>query len=169
MTVRPAGPGDVEAVRGVRLQALADSPLDFDTPLEEAAGWTPEEWRAWISRRATFLLDGPNGPGGIVALDPHRSDADAMFLGALWVAPELRGTGAADALVTAALARAESGGATTVWLHVVKTNGRARRFYERNGFHATGEEILREPDGVPEVEMRFELGQNGIPGRRKAT
>jgi len=163
MGVRQAGSGDEDVVRAVRLLALADSPDDFDCTLEEASAWTTEEWRAWISRGATFLFEDENGARGLVAGDPHRSDPEAVFLGALWVHPDLRGTGAADALVAAVLSWAKAKGAIRVWLHVVKQNERARRFYERVGIRATGRDVSRERDGMLEIEMKYEFAP-GVPG-----
>jgi hypothetical protein len=43
--------------------------------------------------------------------------------------------------------------AREVRLMVIAGNGRARRFYERSGFRATGRETRRERDGAIEVEM----------------
>jgi len=158
MGVRRAGAGDEDLVRDVRMQALADAPDDFDSTVEEARAWTTEEWRTWISRRAAFLFEDENGARGLVAGDPHRSDPGAVFLGAMWVHPDLRGTGAAESLVMAVLDWAQSRSAARVWLHVVERNERARRFYERVGFRPTGVTVARERDGVLEVEMRYDGG-----------
>jgi GNAT superfamily N-acetyltransferase len=163
MGVRRAGAGDEDLVRDVRMQALADAPDDFDSTLEEARAWTTEEWRAWISRGATFLFEDARGVRGIAAGDPHRSDRGAVFLEALWVHPDLRGTGTAGALVGAVLSWAEVKGAARVWLHVVKSNGRARRFYEKLGFRPTGKEVVREREGMLEVEMVYEPASR-VPG-----
>ena len=40
-------------------------------------------------------------------------------------------------------------------------NGRARGFYERMGFRATGQEEIRQRDGVIEVQMERLVDQLG--------
>lgn len=159
VNVRRATVGDEGIVRGLRLDALADAPDDFDSTLEHERSWTTADWRRWLSRGATFVFERPDGPKGIVAGVPHRRDPTAVFLMSMWVHPQLRGTGAADALVACVLSWAETEGAAQVCLHVLKHNLRARRFYERNGFRATGNEVARERDGVLELEMRRTLAR----------
>ncbi len=70
----------------------------------------------------------------------------------MWVHPTLRGTGAADALVTEHLAWARTVGRAAV----IATNGRARRLYERHGFRLNGRETMRE-DGRVELQMELPL------------
>jgi GNAT superfamily N-acetyltransferase len=165
MSVRRATPGDEPTVRSLRLQALSDSPDAFDSTLEREIARTTSEWQKWISDGATFILERPDGPKGLAAGVPHWTEPTAVFLMAMWVHSELRGTGAADALVAAVLAWAEAEGAADVWLHVGKRNDRARRLYERNGFRLTGNEIVRELDGLVEVEMRCALSRSGASRR----
>jgi GNAT superfamily N-acetyltransferase len=161
MNVRRATLDDAPIVRSLRLQALSDMPDAFDSTLERELAWTISDWQRWLSSGATFILEQPDGPKGIAAGVPHWTDPGAVFLMSMWVHPGLRGTGAADALVASVLSWAEAEGAAEVWLHVGKRNDRARRFYERNGFRLTGNEIVRELDGLVEVEMRF--GGYGLP------
>jgi len=156
-TVRRATPGDESIVRSVRLDALADAPDDFDSTLERELRWTTSDWQKWLSRGATFVLEGLDGGKGIAAGVPNRNDPEEVFLMSMWVHPELRGTGVADKLVAPVLSWSEAEGATGVWLHVVKDNNRARRFYARNGFRLTGREVVRERDGTVEMEMHHPL------------
>jgi len=158
VTVRRAGTGDIDEVRGVRLQALADAPEAFDTTLSEAQEFGSEDWRRWIAEGATFLLESSGSPAGIAVSARHASDASARVLASVWVSPGLRGTGAATRLVAAALSSARSEGAERVVLHVGRENLRARRFYLRRGFCFTGAEVARVRDGLVELEMMLELG-----------
>lgn len=64
-------------------------------------------------------------------------DVEGQLLG-MWVAPEARGTGAADAIVDAVAQRAAAEN-KPLWLCVYVDNPRAKRFYERYGFVADGE------------------------------
>ena len=92
----------------------------------------------------------------IVYLESHAED-DGALLVSMWVHPEHRGAGVGDTLVGAVKTWARDEGKAALWLHVDKADPRARRFYERNGFVATGTEIRRERDGAPELEMRCPL------------
>jgi ribosomal protein S18 acetylase RimI-like enzyme len=70
----------------------------------------------------------------------------------MWVDPAARGTGAADALVSALLSWSESQGIGTVRLHVVEGNARAERLYLRHGFRRTGATVTS-ADGRLEAQM----------------
>jgi predicted acetyltransferase len=153
MRVRRAGAGDEEVVRAVRLEAVADSPGDLAGSGEDT--WAPEDWRAWIERGATFLAEGDRGTIGLAACVPHADASRARYLEAMWVHPDARGTGAADALVAAIRDWAEGHGYRSLWLEVRESNSRARRFYERTGFRHTGDSVKR--GGVAEVVMRLDL------------
>jgi ribosomal protein S18 acetylase RimI-like enzyme len=76
---------------------------------------------------------------------------------ALWVHPNIRASGAGDALVAEVVTWAQAEGASVVQLEVVQSNLRARRFYERNGFQLTGRQRMRERDGQIEVQMECAL------------
>lgn len=71
---------------------------------------------------------------------------DAAVLNELYLASDHRGTGTADALVTAAIEHAETQDPPLdrMVLDVDPTNGRARAFYERLGFEPWAEMIARE-------------------------
>jgi GNAT superfamily N-acetyltransferase len=77
-------------------------------------------------------------------------------LRALFVVPEAWGSGAANALMEAVLGAIGSGGAQEATLWVVEENGRARRFYEREGWELTGE-TRASPVGPAELQYRRQL------------
>lgn len=157
MSVRRAAPDDEPIVRGLRLAALADAPDAFESTLAEESKLTASQWRQRLSNGATFILERTGVPMGLVTGVPHRGDETAAFLVSMWLHPQLRGRRAGDALVAAVLSWARSEGYAGVWLHVLKGDPRARRFYERNGFQYTGTEITRQRDGAAELEMRIRL------------
>jgi GNAT superfamily N-acetyltransferase len=159
--VRRAVLGDEEVLRSIRLQALSDTPEAFDSTLERERARTIADWQRWFTYGATFVFETPDGLKGIAAGIPHDSDPAAAFLVSMWVHPDLRGTGAADALVASVLAWAKSAGLADVWLLVGAYNERARKLYERNGFRLTGAQLVRERDGILEFEMRCALGAQG--------
>jgi GNAT superfamily N-acetyltransferase len=163
--IRRAVPGDEAIVRQARLAALLDSPIAFESTFTGESSRTPHEWRRWLERGAIFVLEHAGEPKGIAAGVAHSDDPTAAFLVSMWVHPELRGLHAADALVQAVLDWARSRSATQVFLHVTEPNLRARRFYERMGFQATGLEFIRARDGLPEVEMVYSLAPTPRKGR----
>jgi GNAT superfamily N-acetyltransferase len=87
-----------------------------------------------------------------------ETDPAVVHLMAMWVHPQIRGSGGADELVAAVVAWAESVGANLVRLKVIQGNDRARHFYERMGFRPTGQEEVRERDGLIEVQMERRAG-----------
>jgi GNAT superfamily N-acetyltransferase len=139
MEIRRVRADEWEALRDLRLRALEDAPDAFATTLDEARGDTDEDWRDWClaaarsDRSAVFVaVDFDGMAGGFV-----REEGDVLLFG-MWVAPERRGSGLADALVEAVLEWSRSLGMPRVALWVVDGNVRAERFYRRLGFEPTG-------------------------------
>jgi GNAT superfamily N-acetyltransferase len=151
--LRRAVLGDESALRELRLQALLEAPDAFGSTYEKELARTTSDWQQWLSPGVTLILEEPAGARGIVAGLQDATDAGVIHLMAMWVHPAIRGSGAADELVGAVLAWAKSEGAKFVRLNVIQRNDRARRFYERNGFRATGREAVRVRDGQIEVQM----------------
>ncbi|MFC6875088.1 GNAT family N-acetyltransferase [Halobellus marinus] len=125
-----------------------------------------ERWLAWVDRcvgedpdcvvvAAAVAADGETTDTG--GADPLVGYAfvlpeslsfvwDAAVLNELYVAPAYRGTGVADDLFEAALARARGQDLPLdrMVLDVDRANERARAFYERYGFEHWGEMVARE-------------------------
>ncbi|MGB7845749.1 MAG: GNAT family N-acetyltransferase [Candidatus Acidiferrum sp.] len=160
--VRRAVIGDEPVLRALRLQALTDSPRAFSSTYEREFARTTEDWRRWLAPGVTFLLEAAGEPRGLVAgiRDPH--DSSVVHLMAMWVHPEVRGTGAADALVSSVKGWTAEVGATQVRLDVVESNLPARRCYERAGFRATGHQGVLERTGDVEIEMTCDLFNTDI-------
>ena len=152
-SLRRAVPGDEPLLRELRLQALSEAPDAFGSTYDRELARTPSDWRRWMSPGVTFILDEPAGARGMVAAVRDETDLAVVHLMAMWVHPAIRGSGAADELVAAVLAWAEVEGAGLVRLKVIHGNDRARRFYQRIGFHPTGHESIRERDGRIEILM----------------
>lgn len=151
--LRRAVIGDEPILRALRLQALAEAPEAFGSTYERELARTTLDWQRWMAPGVTFILSAPGGAGGLVAGQHDAADPAVVHLMALWVHPELRGSGAADELVAAVLAWARVEGASTVRLEVMQANGRARRLYERAGFRVTGRAPERDHGGRVEVSM----------------
>jgi len=127
-----------------------------------------ERWLAWVDRcvaddeRCVTVAvdeggesggDGRNEGGevvGYVFVLPERLAMvwDAAVVNELYVAPEHRGTGVADDLVSVAvdLAADQSLPLDRVVLDVDPANERARAFYDRHGFEPWGELVARPID-----------------------
>lgn len=155
-TVRRLGIGDEALLRTLRIAALTDAPEQFCSTLEREERRTLEDWRRWFAPGVTFVAERAGGPVGLVAGFPARDEPAAAYLLAMWVAPEHRGGGCADALIRTLLRWAQGQGYATVILDVVEGNERAQRVYARHGFRATGTTHVR--SGHVEVEMRCPLG-----------
>jgi len=156
-SVRQAIIGDEPILRDLRLQAMSDSPDAFGSTYQRELARTTLDWQRWLSPGITFLLAHNGRSVGLVAgkLDPI--DAHVVHLMAMWVHPEVRGSGGADALVTALVKWAQAQAATMICLDVIKSNIRATRFYERHHFRPSGAETPRENDGRVEVRMQLAI------------
>ncbi|MBV9952123.1 MAG: GNAT family N-acetyltransferase [Acidimicrobiia bacterium] len=150
--------GDVRAVdpdawrlwRDLRLRALADAPESFGSSLAE---WETADERRWRQRLeevplnvVAFAGEVPVGQAsGILANEDRRVELISM-----WVVPERRGTGVADALVDAVARWARGEGAVAVRLSVRRKNEHAIRLYLRTGFVHV-DEPGDEPDEITMV------------------
>jgi len=152
-SLRRAVPGDEPILRELRLQALSEAPVAFGSTYENELARTTADWQRWMSPGVTFILYEPTGARGMAAGVRHETDPSVVHLMAMWVHPKIRGSGGADELVSAVVAWAESVGAKSVRLKVIQGNDRARHFYERMGFSITGQEEIRQRDGLIEIEM----------------
>jgi RimJ/RimL family protein N-acetyltransferase len=150
--VRRIRPDDAEAVRAVRLRALADTPLAFGSTHAREVAYPPERWEQWAresaggDEQATFFAVGAadDRPVGLAYARIDADDRSVAHLFSMWVAPEARGTGAAKALVDAVIQWTTAAGARALHTAVTIGNDAAARLYARAGFADTGQ---REPLG----------------------
>lgn len=167
-TVRRLGPEEWPLLRTVRLRALRDAPLAFGSSFEEESTRPDDWWMASTSTLAWFVAEadgdaegaGPSDHGavGLAAGWPGTEPGGCPEVISMWVAGPWRGRGVADALLSAVIDWAASTGAPALCLAVADGNDRARRFYERAGFRATGHsEPLRSRPAVCTWEMRLSL------------
>jgi len=129
-------PDDWALLRELRLRSLQLAPEAFGSTYAAEADLDEATWRERTSRTAVATRDGE--PAGMVAAAP---DGDGLGLFAMWVEPDHRGTGAADALVEWVIDQAAG---LPVHLGVAEGNNTALALYQRHGFRPTGEsEALR--------------------------
>lgn len=96
----------------------------------------------------------PVGTVGIVRHPDRSAELKRMY-----VRPVARGTGVADALLTAALQRAAAMGCHRIWLETLApTMARALAVYRRHGFSEVSDRAptLRDVDGVVVMERPIE-------------
>lgn len=154
--IRRLGPDEHELLKELRLAALADAPSAFGTTYEQAAANSDADWRFLLrpDGNPTFVWEDERGTLGMAVAARDRAGTRAIYLVAMWVRPEARGDGVADALVEAVVRWASEQRAPCVRLSVTEGNDRAERLYERHGFERTGRAELRRRDGVVEIEMQ---------------
>jgi GNAT superfamily N-acetyltransferase len=161
-TLRRAGRSDAEQLVDTMLEGF-DGYRDFSPP-----GWEPppgevdflqgrlEEPDLWC-----LVAEVSGEAAGHVALMPaaaheHRP-SDEPGLGHLWqlfVRPAWWGTGLATELHTRMIAEAEARGFSRMRLYAARDHGRARRFYEREGWTAAGDPFDDPEFGMAIVEYR---------------
>jgi len=160
LEVRRVRAEDWEALRDVRLRALADAPDAFGTTHAEAIQRPDEWWRDWCRQSAesetqamVLAWEGslPIGIAGVFHIGEERWQVISM-----WVVPEARGRGAGRALLDAVVAFARARGPAQTLLSVTDGNVAARRLYESYGFADTGaSEPLRSNSSLTIREMRL--------------
>jgi putative acetyltransferase len=131
VTLRPYCAADEDAAIELwrRTWQIAYPHLDFAARLD----WWRQRWRQELVPSTLITVAESNGLlVGFVTVDPKT-----MYLDQIVVAPEAWGAKTADAL----LAQAKRLSPTGLDLAVNADNGRALRFYEKQGFVVTGTDV----------------------------
>ena len=152
--VRRAGPDDA-----IELEALAAITFPLAAPDDAAPAGIAEFLRTTLSsaRFAEYVVDATRvvlvaeqdaelvGYAMLVSGDPSDPDVAAAVRGRptidlnkFYVHPDRHGSGIAATLMDAAVDAARAARASSVWLGVNNENGRAARFYEKQGFVPVG-------------------------------
>lgn len=166
--------GDLDGVAAVRVRGwqaayagmLPQAYLDGMSVAEDAAR---RRSRFAASRgRACDLVavDAADTVVGWASLGPWRGPDAAAAAGAgevyaLYVQPELVGTGVGRALLDAIHEEAARRRMPELLLWVLRDNVRARGFYARAGYVCDGATQSEEYDGVAAVEVRYRRGGDG--------
>ena len=159
LEIKPLLPADWLPLKSVRLQALACNPEAFCTTLAEASARTDAEWQDNARRftrlppAASFLAYTDDVPCGMVNCFVTEADPRTAEMTAFWVAPQQRGTGVGEALVTAIMEWAKSQGVTTLQAWVVEDNSRALGFYQRLGFQDTKKRQTHTPEPAKQIVL----------------
>jgi ribosomal protein S18 acetylase RimI-like enzyme len=175
--VRETVPGDWQALRDIRLEALRDAPSAFASSYACEAARGEEHWRGRSSGGGMFLAyltevsqfsasqfsasqSSASQSSAIQAREPaglaggYQVDPVTVELVSMYVRPRGRGRGVGEALVAAVVGWAAARRATSVHLWVTETNAPARALYQRCGFALTGErQPLPSDPALSEVAM----------------
>ena len=155
MEIRRVRPDEWQALRDLRLRALATNSDAFGSTLAGSSTRTDAEWqeRANPSDGAVFVAASQDRLVGMVigGQAPHRPDAAAVY--AMWVAPEARGSGVGAALMDAVESWAREAGYENIGLGVTTVNAPAVGLYSSRGYADTGERHrLREDTDLEDQE-----------------
>ena len=139
MKVRPASTHDTAAITAAYIESwragyqglLTDAEIEIEA--RQRSGY---DWHAAIadSDRVVLVAENDDEIIGVAECEHNPRASRLPELEMLYVVPSAWGTGAASALLEAALVAVHRAGHRTVWLRVVEAQARARRFYEREGW-----------------------------------
>ena len=147
MTVRNATFEDMALASDIMVTSFRTAFAAFVSPKTMDACANPENCRAMLEHiyqegKMHFLMGGDQG---FLCWQETEEGAEIVAIHSL---PESWGTGLGHAMLTEALKQI---GNRPVHLWAFKGNTRARRFYEKHGFHWDGSERVSEFDGALEV------------------
>lgn len=148
--IRVAEGADAEAVAAVHCRSAVAAyagifPADAPKP-------TPElllpSWESRLGHPAATVLvaEVSERVVGVASLAPDDGVPTGMLLERLYVDPASWGSGAGSALHLRVLELARYGGASAINLWVLEGNDRARRMYERWGWHLVPDRYLPNAD-----------------------
>jgi GNAT superfamily N-acetyltransferase len=142
--IRPLTQSDLPAYRPVRLAALRDHPEAFGSSYEEEQGDALETMGRLIAAPPGITLGGfaADQLAGITSLtvSPRIKLRHKGHITAVYVAPELRGTGLARGLLDGIIMHARAVGLLALTLCVTVGNEPARKLYLGAGFRPYGVE-----------------------------
>lgn len=159
LSIRRLGPADAAAYREIRLEGLERHPEAFGSTYEDEAKLSLDDFVRRVTEVPTFAAERDGRLLGLVGL-ARESGIKRRHRGTLvrmYVRPEARGSGAADALVEAVLDHARAEGLDAVLLAVITEADAARRLYDRHGFTVYGVEpgALKFGDQSYDDELRI--------------
>ncbi|MFC8240550.1 GNAT family N-acetyltransferase [Streptomyces chartreusis] len=163
--IRPMTPADCDRVAEIRIGGWRSAyrgliPQSYLDALDVAQD--AERRRGYFSQGDGSVVDlVAVRDGEIVGWACHGPYRDGevrtadVELYAIYVDPGRYGVGIGHALLQESVRRCTAAGRPRMLLWVLKDNARARRFYERAGFHADGAEEPFEVAGVEVPEVRY--------------
>ena len=159
MTIRKVTPSDDFAAIGEIYAQSWKTAYRGIVPQDYLDALTGEHWSARLRdahRGAYVAIDGGKY-AGTASVTPAR---DAKMPGwgeliSIYLLPEYFGAGVAAPLFDCAMSALADMGFEAVYLWVLEGNLRARKFYEKHGFHANGDTETLTIAGRELVEIRY--------------
>jgi ribosomal protein S18 acetylase RimI-like enzyme len=173
--VRSAGRSDAQAIADVSVASrrwsyrdllLEGADLDL-LSVDEATAVFVRGLAELPPSSALFVAEQEGRIVGYSYVEPSPDvdvPAGTSELGSIYVTEDVAGTGAAQALMDAAVGHARAAGQALLTLWVRRENGRARRFYEKYGLRPDGGErsgpwVVLPITIVHEIRYRMSLEQ----------
>jgi GNAT superfamily N-acetyltransferase len=151
-------PSSWERLRRLRLRALDDTPDAFGSSAARERDNDEATWRRLAGLGPWWLAVEDDDDVGMVAGGRRDPDDRTRWVYSMWVDARWRGRSVAEDLLDAVVEWARGDGALRLCLDVTDRVPRARRFYERYGFVATGLVVPLPRDSTIELaEMVLEL------------
>ncbi|NNN08318.1 MAG: GNAT family N-acetyltransferase [Acidimicrobiaceae bacterium] len=167
--MRPGLARDASALRAIRLEALRDSPDAYGETYAECEAWDEQTWALKAQEWNFYLAESDGQVVGMARGESHDDHLEMRFLFAMYVSPSARGTDAARLLVDAVSAWASAQGVTTLYLYVSIAVPRARAFYSKVDFVATGSSLsMHRDEALVCDEMGRDLANFAFDIRRVA-
>ena len=154
VTIRRATRADIPAVMDCLAAAFAPYQSRYTPGAYQDTVLTVEAAERRLGEMTVLVAE--DASGGVVGTIAAAAYAGEGHLRGMAVRPGQQGRGAADRLLHAAEAELQRLGCTRVTLDTTKPLERARRFYERCGYRATG--VVRDFFGMPLFEYAKQLG-----------
>ena len=162
LNVRMFHPHEWPLYRDLRLSALRDAPDAFGSTFAREEQYSDDEWLTRLTHGTSSAHERPliaelNGiPAGLCWARIDTADPDSAHLYSVWVRPEARRKGVAQALLASAMQWARDSGARTMTLTVSAEP--AARMYRRAGFVDVGiPHPLREGSELMQQAMEIDL------------
>jgi L-amino acid N-acyltransferase YncA len=138
MEIRPAEPGDAEAVAAIYNHGIAERQATFETRARR-----PRDVAAWLDEGRPFLVATADADGtilGFARVSPYSVRKAYAGVGehGVYVAPEARGRGVGRALMDALAESAEAAGYHKLTSRVFTTNAASLALHRSAGFTEVG-------------------------------
>jgi GNAT superfamily N-acetyltransferase len=158
--VRRVHAAEWKQLREVRLRALADAPEAFESTLEREAAFPEDVWRQraqGASASANFIARADGVAVGMAAVIAEPDPGRVQLVG-MWVDPQHRRRGVAQALIGHAVRWSREHQARELIAWVAESNTAARTLYACVGFRPEGgRQPLPSNPAVDEVLLRLPL------------
>jgi GNAT superfamily N-acetyltransferase len=166
MQLRVASPDDARRIAEVHVRTwqvayqgqVPDDYLNSLSVEQRETAWSEILLGMDLPASRAFVIDDDGVLVGFVGLSPSRDEDSTSTtgeVGAIYVLPECWGAGYGRALLNRATESLREAGCSTATLWVLRSNTRARSFYERAGWSADGGEKMEDRGTFSLDEVRY--------------